>query len=413
MIGFILFFCVFLFIILRVYNRSRLHPSILLYGLYGLEGACALILVLIYNAASNVHVENYTSGVMYLLFALLIYLYPFYSTSNYSINTISLPRKNVLMPMIYILTGLSIFSIIFFVPIMRTMLTSVNDISYLRQLVALGEHPFLPRSIFNTIAGTSASFYVLQIIFFFIILIDKKRFSFLSILVLLSSLSYPVYVLAYLGRDGVVFWIISFISCFLLFYKFLPSGIIKKIKKYFYIVSIPLVITFLYITFGRFIVSGLESDIIHTLLDYMGQGPINFSEYFYSDVKKMGYGSGIFTLFFEDTDVKDLSLEYERYGIVTWVFKTFIYSINSDFGNILTLFIGLILIILFKILHHNQLSHGNMSFSFIILFNLFFTIYSQGAFYFRHYTNVGNLFIIVMLLMALFFRYVPQRKIQL
>ena len=111
--------------------------------------------------------------------------------------------------------------------------------------------------------------------------------------------------------------------------------------------------------------------------------------------------------------IDDIGYLLERYDIKTWVFKTFISSIYMDFGSVLTLVLGILLILLFRVLHKKDLASYNLSISFLILFGLFFSIYSQGVFYFRQYNRIGNLFIIVMLLLAFIFTFLPKKKIYL
>jgi len=61
--------------------------------------------------------------------------------------------------------------------------------------------------------------------------INGKRNVYKAYLMLISSLSFVVYVLAYAGRDGVVFWLMSYVFCFLLFRKFLIKSDLKKMKR--------------------------------------------------------------------------------------------------------------------------------------------------------------------------------------
>ena len=232
--------------------------------------------------------------------------------------------------------------------------------------------------------------------------------TFFAVMVLLSSLSYPIFVLAYLGRDGILFWFFTFISYLLLFYRYLPVVVMKKLRKVAIVMSIPFVAVFLMITIGRFVVGGSSGSVLYPILSYLGQGPVNFAELYDTGVKNMGLGSNIFPLFFASTE--DVGYLLERYDIKTWVFKTFVYTVYTDFGVVLTLLIGVILLLLFRTFYKNDKLKCNMSFSFLVLFGLFFTVYSQGVFYFRQYNRVGNLFIVVMLLFAFISNFLPKRK---
>ena len=413
MIGLVIFFLVFLLLTLRIYRRKGLTPSFLLYGLYTLSSATAVLLVVFFGYGDNVYVSDYNSGVLYLLFALLLYLYPFVDIGDNDIRSVSVPSKPLFRLLLIGLTVLSYFSIFYFSRIAISMLSvGVDNIAYYRNLVAQGSHPFVSDSIVNTIAGTAANFYVLQLLFFFLILLEKRRFTMGAFIVLLSSLSYPVFVLAYMGRDGVVFWLFSFLFFLFLFYRYLHGEILRTMKRIVGIIAIPFLLFFLIITVGRFVIGGSSDGILEPVLSYLGQGPINFAELYDTGLKTYGYGANMFPLFFSSNSDIAFVLN-NNYDIKTWVFKTFISSIYLDFGCFLTLFMGLLLIFLYRFSYVKNRMEKHFSFSFLLIYSLFITVYSQGIFYFRQYNRAGNLFIVVMLLLALFTNFCSSRKISL
>ena len=160
MLGLLLFFGVFAVLSFRIYRKKGLTPSFFLYALYLLSGFAAIILVLFYDSGKNPYVKDYNEGVLFLLFALLLFLQPFMEIKDNNIKSITLPSGNVLRPLMLVLTILSFFSIIYFTPIAQSMLfVDIGNVESLRNAVARGEHPFITESIFNTIAGTVASYY--------------------------------------------------------------------------------------------------------------------------------------------------------------------------------------------------------------------------------------------------------------
>lgn len=410
MCGCILFFIVFLVNSFWLYKKDGMSPSVFLYFLYSASAFCSIILLACYDNGQNPLINDYNSGVIYLTIALLLFLYPFKVIDYSKIKALTIPADNIYRPMVIICTLLSYFSIIYFTRICVSVFqTDITNVATYRHLVAIGENPFIANSIFNTIAGTSASFYVLQLLFFFVSLLNNEKIKKTSIILLLSSLSYPLYVLAYLGRDGIVFWLFSFISLYLMFRKYLSDTVLNKLKTILIIISVPLLLLFVWITVGRFVYGEGFNNILYPIVNYMGQPPINFAEFFYTGIRNMGFGANMFPLIFHEQN--DISIQLEQYNIVTWVFKTFVSSMYSDFGPILTLCIAAVLIIAFYISYKNIKYSKCFSFSFLILFNLFFTIYSQGVFYFRQYNRVGNLFIIIMLLLAFVLTFLPKRTI--
>ena len=109
---------------------------------------------------------------MFLTVALLLFLYPFYDLDDNNIKSVNVPDRRILDIFMIITTSLSLFSIVYFVPIAAEMMfVDVEDVYELRIAVARGDNPFITPSIFNTIAGTSASFYSVQLLLFFLYVI--------------------------------------------------------------------------------------------------------------------------------------------------------------------------------------------------------------------------------------------------
>lgn len=411
-----IFFYAFVFIIIlnRVYKKKGITSSTFLIFLYTMQALAAVCLWLFFDKGSNPSIHDYNFGILYLLVALLIFLYPFIDIRDDKLKNITIPNDGVMKIMKYSMVVLSIYSLIYFTPIMVAMLfVNIEDVAELRYAVSQGKHPFIEETIFNTIAGTAASFYVLPMILFFVETVKKKKVTLFSFLLLVSSLSYPVFVLAYLCRDGVLFWGFTFVALFLLFKNMLDYQVKKQIRKLLkYIIGV-FAVVFLFITIGRFAYSSTVGDsegtstMVESLFKYLGSSPINFAEVYYTDVKNLNYGSSMFPLLFGEVESKLGGIE--KYGLVTWVFKTFVYSIYDDFGSILTIVIGLLLLFAYRVLYPKQRRSGVYSFSLLLTYMFVFNIYSQGVFYFRQYNRVGNLFIISMILLSFIMNYFPQQ----
>lgn len=408
-------FC-FCWITYMMYKRKGMASSVFLLMLYTFSAATALGLVALDFYGTNPKIQDYDSGSLFLMVALFLFLYPFYDVNDGYIKCICIPDRRVLDVFATILTVLSLFSVIYFIPIAAEMMfVDVDEVYDLRVAVARGENPFITPTIYNTIAGTAATFYSVQQLLFFIYIIREHRRSYVkwfNWLILLSSFSYPVFVLAYMGRDGVVFWIITFISMLLLFKNFIHEDLAMKIKKAALYIMLPFALVLVFITVGRFVVSGPEGGhgLLYSIFNYFGQGPVNFAEIYYTDIRAMGFGKNVLPLFFGDQQV-DLRYQLNQYGLVPWVFKTFVYNIYSDFGSFYTLLIGLGMALLYKFTFVEDRVKRTFSFQFVLLYTLFFTIYSQGLFYFRQYNRVGNLYIITLLMLAFVFLFVKQERV--
>lgn len=407
MIG-VLFFCfIMCYSFYSLYKRKGLTASTALYALYALSGISSVVLVYVYDYQMKPRITDYFTGFVYLAIALLIYLYPFKKVRDNNFASFSMPKDSIFNLLAGGLCVVSLFSLLYFVPLAIQMLSvNVADVAEIRQMVAMGENPLIAETIYNTIAGTAASFYSVLLLFFFMAIIRRNKITLFAYLMLIGSFSYPAFVLAYMGRDGMLFWGFSFVFNYLLFRKFLPENLAKNLKKIAIRIGAVFGFAFVFITVGRFLVEGISDNagkgVLYPFFNYMGQQSINFTELFSTDLRQMNYMQGILPLIFGEPMSKEMTLE--TYGLVSWVFRTFVNTIYTNFGTILTLLIGLFLNILFSVV--NRKNTTNFSFSFLILYTLFITIYSQGVFYFRLYNRVGNLYIIVMLVfafLALFF----------
>lgn len=391
-----------------VYKRKGITASTALYALYALSGISSVVLVYVYDYQMNPKITDYFTGFVYLAIALLIYLYPFKKIRDNSFMSFSMPKSSIFNLLSGGLCAVSLFSLLYFTPLAIQMLSvNVADVAEVRQMVAMGENPLITETIYNTIAGTAASFYSVLLLFFFMNIVKENRITLFAYLMLIGSFSYPMFVLAYMGRDGMLFWGFSFVFNYLLFRKFLPENLARNLKKIAIRIGAVFGFAFVFITVGRFLVEGLsdnaEKGVLYPFFNYMGQQSINFTELFSTDLLQMNYMQGVLPLIFGEPISKEMPLE--SYGLVTWVFKTFVSTIYTNFGALLTLLIGLFLNILFSVV--NKKNTANFSFSFLILYTLFITIYSQGVFYFRLYNKVGNLYIIVMLVFAVLALFFP------
>ena len=414
MLGLLFLVLSFCWVTYRIYKKKGFSSSCFLFTLYTISSLAALFLVLIGFAGANPKINNYDSGYLFLTVALLLFLYPFYDLDDNNIKSVNVPDRRILDIFMIITTSLSLFSIVYFVPIAAEMMfVDVEDVYELRIAVARGDNPFITPSIFNTIAGTSASFYSVQLLLFFLYVIREERRSYIkwyNWIILFSSFSYPVFVLAYLGRDGVVFWLMSFLSMLLLFRKFIHNELLKKIKKTVVYILLPFGAVFVFITLGRFVVKNDDGSFLLSTINYMGQGPINFAEIFDTDIKTLGHGRGLFPLIFGESS-DNLKYLLNHYGLVPWVFKTFVYSVYNDFDVFGTLLIAFSLCVVYKFTFVRERINRDFPFQYLLLYVFFFTIYSQGLFYLRHGYRVGNLYIFTILLLALFFTFIRQERI--
>lgn len=393
MVKFIIQF-LFIFILFRTNWRSKgglIYPSNVLFGIYLVGALCGI---------GALYVEDYTEpfnhsywGPMLLFDSFLLsFLMPFRLFNESKTKCIALPNIRILNFISSILIILSLFSIFYHSATVMTIFSSAN-LAELRNAVASGESLSPESSILNTIASVSSSFYVFVLLFYFIYSAiggHKKR----RALLLVSSLSEAIHILTFVGRDGVVFWLFMFLFYYSLFRGFLQKETKKSIKRLFVRMLLIAAIPFLAISISRFSQSEIGTN--GSFISYMGQGFVNGPLLFGIDNAPLSHGAS-FPLYFEITGKpKPVSLGYLEIGDwKSWTFPTFVGSFYRNFGMG-----GLIVVcVVMGLLFFSTLGTKKvrLKFNHLILYSLYYLIFSEGIFYFREYTRGGNLFILICL----------------
>ena len=393
-------------VLLKMIKKKGFTSSTFLISIYTLSFLCSVLLIILEFQQKNPKIDNYFGGYLFLTVSLWLYLYPFIEINDSNFEYLRIPSKKIIKCISVILSVCSIYSIVFYLPVAYKMIAvDIADIANVRSMVTTVNHPFIEPSIKNGLDKLFAFLYNLQLTLFFINLIIDRKIRFFSWVILFSSLSYPVFVLAFMGRDGIVFWIFSFIFSFLLFRKYLHGGILKTLKKITVVIFSFFLFFFLIISVGRFLVANEDAmQLFESLLSYIGQGPINFAEYYYIPNMISDGGQSLFLPL-----VKDVDLNYKNqidsllynYDIVPWIFKTFISSIYTSIGSLFLLIFGLILLFVYKY-SFKEKKKGVLSFPFVLVYTVFFTVYSQGVFYLTYYHNIAHLSVLLIFLLALF-----------
>ncbi len=385
MFKFILAFFVIMIWMTTVYRRKKsfILPSVFVLGLYFISVLLSYPHVIVNEELLSLDPKYFEASIVFLSL-LLLYLLPFTNIREDKVKSIVLPNAKTLYVFSVAIIFLSLFSIIFFTPTVIDVF-SVENLGDARILMTQ-EGPFVEVSIWNTIASVSASLYTIALILFFIYRAkgtNKK----MSILLLASSFSYVFNVFAYVGRDGVVFWIFSFIGTYWLFRNYISSKDKKTIRKYFNIFLIIAIPLFMAITFDRF-----SDNPLAGIISYMGQSFPNFTLAYHADYPVSGGNS--FPLFKEILGLPMTeSYSGEFGGTVTWVFGTFLKSFLLNFDIIGTIILGLGMGLILKLTFRKNSSV--FYFHQLFIYFLYFQIFSQGVFYFRQYGRGGNLFIVL------------------
>ena len=216
------------------------------------------------------YVEARTSAywlpMLMFLFCLGTFIVPFCRFNERTIEQIVLPNMTLLNAFTWFIIAVSFFAISFFSSSVN-MIFALGNLGDARNALYSGEM-YVEVGLFNTIASVGASMYVFALLLFFVYsIIGNNKFK--CILLLISSVSEPLHILSYVGRDGVVFWLFSFIFLFLLFRPFMQEDMSKRILKYFGIGTAILMLPFLAISVSRFDSTDAGTD--GAMISYMGQ----------------------------------------------------------------------------------------------------------------------------------------------
>ncbi len=410
MINFIpLFFVLYLIFIMCMYRKKNGGLSFFVLFCYFLISISSVLLFLMSDKYLELSDDFYV-GSVFLSFCFFILLIPFVYCCDDKITVIKVFETKFIKKISVIVNILSLFSIFYFLDIVIKVF-SFPELQLFRHVLVTEGHPFISPSVFNTMAGIISILYLIPMWLGFVCLCKNDiKFSF-SLVLFLSSLSYPVYVLAYFGRDGALFWIMSFLSLYYFMKDFIPFYRSKKIKIFFSIASFIVVVFFVVITFYRF--GDFEKSLL-SILSYGGQQYLNFIVYFELKFDHT-LGARTFTIVHDlifDSSYEDvlknlrwqLALEGREY--MSWEWGTMFKDLFTDYGSLSTLLITTFFS-LYLSYHFTKLRYRADFFNVLHLIIMCQLVW-QGVFYFKQYTYSGNLYVFISLLLpiiAYFFRY--------
>jgi len=101
-----------------------------------------------------------------------------------------------------------------------------------------------------------------------------------SILLLVASISGPIYGIMGADRSAVTYWIIAFGVLFLLFSNKLTSDRKKSVGKLFIFISLALMVYFVAMTIARFGERDSSGGVVGSIFSYLGQPYIKFCYFF-------------------------------------------------------------------------------------------------------------------------------------
>lgn len=382
MIAYLLFF-IFLYLTYRRYKSWLINGSILYY----IAAACCGLLT-----HYLIKPEAYSTflSVIFHLLVLFLFLKPILEYGKREkVRSFLLLDNQRFTILSYSLIGLQLFSIIFFAPDVFEMLAR-GDLGQVRsEILSAGRGTgSLPR----TIAGVASFYYGYNLLLFFYSLSfrnDSRRFLFL---LMLSSVSRIFHSLTYMGRDGILFWILSFVFSFFVFKPYL-SDKAKNVVKW----SALLIGSFAFLLLGAISISrfsGTDSGTLLSLVNYFGQPMNNFGMLF-DRVHEYDGTKTIFPLLFGEkgisgADAIDAAENFVlRYGIASNAFYSFVGNFYLAWGPFITLFIAFI----YSTVMCSIVKKTKTTVPMLIVLMIVIQIVIHNYFYWAYYIAAANLYL--------------------
>lgn len=397
---------IYYILFLRPAKKKNAKLALLLWRLYFLLGLSAAIIEGT-GAIEPIFQPNYIS-VLILLSAILINISGFLSFRMEVVGR-SFSAGNVNIIENFLIVS-QMLAILFFLPFALSALSgdaNANRLELSSTMERLASFGFL-----NTIAGAASQLFTFSIALAFLRIIRKEegRRNLSKVVMLwLASLSYVIYILAYVGRDGVIYWIMNFILIYVLFSESLDKKSKKRIVTAFSLSAFIIGTPFMAITVARFFDAQQGGAL--SFFEYFGAQIINFSDYSSID-RPLTYGLQNFPLFVNAgcvaldlscnswIDVKDSIFdEYLQQGKAPWVFGTFVSDFVADFGTAGMLMIMCLFALICTRVGKINTNNGRTSLGRFFLILFLFLVPYWGVFYFRF--GIINGFIIVNLLFVL------------
>lgn len=377
------------------YNSSLLKVVLLFYIVASL---CAIYTHIFIAPEAY---STFTSIVFHLLVILLFLLPIINYAKREQTRKLILMKYSAFKVLAYFCIVLQLYSIAYFIPYDIKIFFS-GDLGALRSALTNGEvDSFTGGGILRTIAGVASYYYCISILLFFYsiaFLEEKKSF---NILLLVSSLSRVFQSFSYVGRDGIIFWIFSFVFSFYIFKPYISDDVLKKIKSLFVVFGGFALLLLTAISMSRF--SGTDKGVINWLIDYLGQPLNNFGQLFDKFHEYTGNRS-LWPWFYGETGARGVDAVtstmdfFKTYGFNSNIFFTYVGSFYKAYGPIVTLMLSIVFSLIFSF----KLSKHKIGMAEIILLMFTGQIVWNCYFYYMFANRVGNLFVISLFFIGMF-----------
>lgn len=395
-------------LVLRRYSKNGSTLAMLLWSLYVALGLSGTFIALT-GGIEPIFEPNYPAT-LFLLASVIISISGFllFRTQNISLIFGAIRGQKIIEN---VLIFSQLCAMAYFLPFAISSLTgdaNENRLFLSEKMETMGSFGLL-----NTLAGAASQLFSSSLVLAFIRLAPKSnqdRDIFRVLLLVFSSLSFVIYILAYVGRDGVVYWLMTAAMIFLIFRNHLDPVDRNKITLVGLLGALIMLIPFGMITVSRFF--DADQGAGWSFFEYFGAQIHNFSDYSSID-RPVTYGLQSFPMFVNGgctvlglncpswVDMKDIVFQqYLDQGKAPWLFGTFMSDFVGDFGNLgaLVLISGFSLVC--ASVCSSRISGKVFSLARLLLILFLYLVPFWGVFYFRF--SISNSYIVVNLLFIFF-----------
>jgi hypothetical protein len=380
----------------------------LLWVMYFALGASAMVIA-VTDVLVPVYPPNYWST-LFLLACIAICISGFLRFNAKDVGPVvaTMRHQNLIES---ILIGSQFCAIIFFAPFALMSLTGdakENRLDLANKMELLGSF-----GLINTSAGAASQLFAVSLVLACIRVaqpVGGGRSVKRAGVLIAASLSYVVYILAYIGRDGVVYWLMTALAVFLIFRPHIPKKLRNTIVAIGAAVGAVMLLPFMLITVARF--ADWDHGTAWSFLEYFGAQIHTFSDY--SSIERpLTLGIMNFSMFVtagcslvglqcdDWSSLKGLIFEqYLAQDKEPWLFGTYVSDFVGDFGFAGTLLALSIFALICDFVCHKRGVHHTLTLSRLLLIVFLFLTPYWGIFYFRF--GIINGFIIVNLVFILF-----------
>lgn len=389
------------------YRKKKLAFSVLMFYSIGSGFGYLMTLNEYYSLSLNSGNQpvSYSSS-LYLLLCCIILIYPLMHIDKniYFRGAVCISHFKIIS---YVLIGISLLYCVAISPYISQSLNAIDFAAYKAEIMEEGGLDISGGSIIlSKLFGYQTQLRPFITFFFFFSLIYVKRSNkmklFLGAMTILPAL---LNTLASAHRNSLVYCVINYIVCFVLFYKYFSV----KVKRYLVlIISIVLgIVLFIvvYFAFLRFDDGG--GAVIYSLLRYFGEPFVNFNTMLWGNEQYL-FGNKSFPLVRELLGLETLdpsTIRETTYYLhyVNYYFYAAIGNFYMDFGPVGALCICLLICFLFNKMFMQYFRKN--TFTKLLLLYLFTTYTIQNYFYFQFMgsNNINMLWIIVYLIIFNFY----------